>query len=44
MDEISLAILMWGYLEDAVLEVHVPPGEAFDRFINWTRRPPTSGS
>lgn len=34
----SLAMLMWGYLEDYALDVGPGPlGEAFDRFIAWTR-------
>jgi hypothetical protein len=34
----SLAILMWGHLEDAVLELpETPSGEVFDRFLAWTR-------
>lgn len=35
---VSLAIVMWGYLEDAVQELpSMPAAEVFDRFISWTR-------
>ena len=34
----SLAMLGWGYLEEAVADLpEGPPGELFDRFISWTK-------
>ncbi|GAA2650198.1 hypothetical protein [Paractinoplanes durhamensis] len=38
-DQLALAILMWTYLEDFAMDAGPGPiGEAWNRFLGWTRR------
>jgi len=38
MTRVERAMLMWAYLEDAVMDVRgMPMDEVFARFISWTR-------
>lgn len=40
LDMIGLAMYGWDRLEEAAGELPgTPPGELFDRFVSWTRRP-----
>lgn len=44
LDPVQLAIHAWNMLEAAVFDLGPatpPAGELFDRFIHWTRTPPT---
>jgi hypothetical protein len=37
MDRFTLAVHMWGQLDNAVGDLpNGPPAELFDRFIHWT--------
>jgi hypothetical protein len=40
MDPVQLAMYLWSNLEEAAGDLpDMPVGEAFDRFISWTRSP-----